>query len=45
MLWDNVSKAWNIDMLFCDGYVSVGAINSVLSGGCFLLLPDIPKIL
>ena len=24
-------------MSFCDGYAPIGAINSVLSGGCFLL--------
>ena len=45
VLWDNVSNTWSIDMLFYDGYVSLGAINSVLSGGCFLLLPGMPKIL
>ena len=27
---------------FWDGYASVGSINSDLSGGCFLLLPDMP---
>ena len=54
---DNISKYFNIcikcceimfqrlDMLFCDGYVSIGAINSVLSGGCFLLLPGMSKVL
>ena len=26
-------------------WCSVGAINSVLSGGCFLLLPGMPKVL
>ena len=32
-------------MLFCDGFASVGAINSVFPGGSFLLLPGIPKVL
>ena len=22
MLWDNVSKIWSIELLFCDGYAS-----------------------
>ena len=45
MLWDNVSKTCSIEKLFCDGYASVGAINSVLSAECILLLPDMPKVL
>ena len=32
-------------MLFCDGYASIGAINSVLSGGCFLLLQSMSAVL
>ena len=32
-------------MLFCDGYVSIGAINSVLLSGCFLLLQSMSTML
>ena len=45
MLWDNVSKTCSIEMFFCDGYAFIGAINSVLWGGCFLQLSGIPKVL
>ena len=44
VLLDNISKIWGMEMLFSYGYASVGATNSVLSSGYFLLLQDMPIV-